>query len=89
MIDPESNAVIFEQQQPFSIEAGKTGSATFNVQCSTFNVSLLICKISAVGDGFSDGEQHYLPVLPDREYVTKTVPYTQHEPGVKTIDLTK
>ena len=88
LIDPESNAVVFEQQQPFSIEAGKTGSATFNVQCSTFNVSLLICKISAVGDGFSDGEQHYLPVLPDKEYVTKTVPYTQHEPGVKTIDLT-
>ena len=27
--------------------------------------------------------------MPDKEYVTKTVPYTQHEPGVKTIDLTK
>ena len=42
---------------------------------------------TALNDGFSDGEQHYLPVLSDREYVTKTVPYTQHEPGVKTIDL--
>jgi hypothetical protein len=40
-------------------------------------------------DGFSDGEQHYLPVLSNCEYVTKTVPYTQHEPGVKTINLTK
>ncbi len=89
LIDPETNKVVKEQSVPFSVEAGKTGSATFNVQCSTFNVSLLICKISAVGDGFSDGEQHYLPVLPDKEYVTKTVPYTQHEPGVKTIDLTK
>lgn len=88
LIDPESNAVVFEQQQPFSIEAGKTGSATFNVSVDNSQWSLLICKISAVGDGFSDGEQHYLPVLPDKEYVTKTVPYTQHEPGVKTIDLT-
>ena len=35
----------------------------------------------------SDGEQHYLPVLPDREHVTLTVPFTQHEPGTKTIDL--
>jgi hypothetical protein len=43
----------------------------------------------AVGEGFSDGEQHYLPILPNREYVTKTVPFTQHEPGVKTVDLTK
>ena len=89
LIDPESNAVVFEQQQPFSIEAGKTGSATFKVSVDNTQWSLLICKISAVGDGFSDGEQHYLPVLPDKEYVTKTVPYTQHEPGVKTIDLTK
>ena len=88
LIDPESNAVVFEQQQPLSIEAGKTGSATFNVSVDNSQWSLLICKISAVGDGFSDGEQHYLPVLPDKEYVTKTVPYTQHEPGVKTIDLT-
>jgi uncharacterized protein YfaS (alpha-2-macroglobulin family) len=28
-------------------------------------------------------------VLSNKEYVTKTVPYTQHEPGVKTINLTK
>jgi hypothetical protein len=89
LIDPETNQVVYEQEQPFSVEAGKTGSATFNVQCSSLNVSLHVCKVSAVGEGFSDGEQHYLPILPDREYVTKTVPYTQHEPGVKSIDLTK
>ena len=89
LIDPENNAVVKEQSVPFSVEAGKTGSATFKVSIDNTQWSLLICKISVVGDGFSDGEQHYLPVLPDREYVTKTVPYTQHEPGVKTIDLTK
>ena len=88
LIDPETNQVVYEQEQPFTVESGKTGSVTFNVQCLTFNVSLFICKVSAVGEDFSDGEQHYLPILPDREYVTKTVPYTQHEPGVKIIDLT-
>ena len=41
------------------------------------------------GWGASDGEQHYLPILPDREHVTVTVPFTQHEPGTKEIDLTK
>ncbi len=88
LTDPETNQVVYEQEQPFSVEAGKTGAVTFNVHCSQFNESLLVCKVTAQGDGFSDGEQHYLPVLPDREYVTRTVPYTQHEPGVKTIDLT-
>ena len=88
LIDPETGKVIYEQQQPFTMEAEKTASATFNYQPNDA-YSLLICKIMAVGDGFSDGEQHYLPILPDREYVTKTVPYTQHEPGVKNIDLTQ
>ena len=36
---------------------------------------------------FSDGEQHYLPLLPDREHVTRTMPITQHQPGTLNIDL--
>ena len=89
LIDPETNKVVFEQQQPFAVETGKTTSVNYTIHCSQFTSSLLICKVVASGDGFSDGEQHYLAILPNREYVTKTVPYTQHEPGVKTIDLTK
>ena len=89
LIDPETNKVVFEQQQPFAVETGKTSSVNYTIHCSQFTSSLLICKVVASGDGFSDGEQHYLAILPNREYVTKTVPYTQHEPGVKTIDLTK
>ena len=87
LIDPETEKVVYEQEQPFTIDANGSASSMFNVQCSMFNASLLICKVMAKGEGFSDGEQHYLPMLPDKEYVTKTVPYTQHEPGVKTIDL--
>ena len=92
LLDAETEKIVLTQEQPFSVEAGKTGAVTFSVdagQSGLSGTSLLICKVSAVGEDFSDGEQHYLPVLPDKEYVTKTVPYTQHEPGVKTIDLTK
>ena len=85
--DPETGKAVYEQQKPVTIEAGKTASVTFDYQPKE-NYSLLVCKVMISGEGFSDGEQHYLPILPDREYVTKTVPYTQHEPGVKTIDLT-
>ena len=92
LIDPETNKTVFEQQQSFSAESEKTAGVTFSLdvsQLSSLTSSLLICKVIAVGEGFSDGEQHYLPILPNREYVTKTVPFTQHEAGVKTIDLTK
>ncbi len=88
LLKAEDQTVLTEQTLPFAVEAGQTASVTFSVPCSSFQESLLICKILAVGDDFSDGEQHYLPVLPDRERVTKTIPFTQHEPGVKTIDLT-
>ena len=99
LIDPETNAVVSEQQQPFAADAEKSASvsftlnvsqrSTFNVQRSTLNTQLLICKVIATGDGFSDGEQHYLPILPNLEYVTRTVPFTQHGAGVQTVDLTK
>ena len=36
---------------------------------------------------FSDGEQHYLPILANQELVTVTVPFTQHGPGTKEISL--
>ncbi|MDE7086196.1 MAG: alpha-2-macroglobulin, partial [Prevotella sp.] len=88
LIDPESQSVVAEQSVPFSVEAGKTASVSYPLSVD-YPQSLLICKVIASGDGFSDGEQHYLPVLPDREYVTKTVPYTQYGAGVKTIDLSK
>ena len=42
----------------------------------------------AASEGASDGEQHYLPILPSTERVTVTRPFTQIEPGTKTIDLT-
>ena len=88
LLDPETERVIFSSQQPVAVEAGKTGHVTFDYQ-PTDQYSLLICRMSVKGENFSDGEQHYLPILPDKERVTKSVPFTQHEPGVKTIDLTK
>ena len=87
LLDPETEQTVYAETQPFSVEAGQTTAATFRLSLADCRQSLLICRMTASGDGFSDGEQHYLPVLPNREYVTKTVPFTQHEPGVKAIDL--
>ena len=89
LLNAEDEQLVLQQEMPFSVEAGKTTSVTFGIPATMLHESLLICRMVARGDGFSDGEQHYLPVLPDRELVTKTVPVTQHEPGVKVIDLTK
>ncbi len=90
LTDPESGKLICESSTPFNTEAGKSGHVTFAIdvdEAQFANFSLLVCKVTATGEGFSDGEQHYLPVLANSEYVTKTIPYTQHLPGVKTIDM--
>lgn len=90
LVDPETEKVVYSQSRPFSVEAGKTANVSFDVDAAEdkyANLPLLICRVSASGNGFSDGEQHYLPVLPNRELVTSTVPFTQNGPGTKTVDL--
>ena len=92
LIDPETEKVVYSQNTPFSVETGKTASVGFDVDAASEAIAahpLLICRVSASGNGFSDGEQHYLPILPNREMVLNTVPFTQHGAGTKTIDLTK
>ena len=92
LLNPEDNKVVCQKELPFSAEAGKTANVTFPMPSDEdllSNYSLFVCKVVVTGDGFSDGEQHYLPILPNREFVTRTVPFTQHNPGVKSIDLAK
>ena len=86
LVDPETEKVVVEMKKKFVVDADSTGSVSFNYYPDA-NRPLLVCRIYAEGKDFSDGEQHYLPVLSDAELVTTTVPFTQHGPGVKTIDL--
>ena len=88
--DPMTDQTVFEQQQSFSVDVNATTSVSFALPSSIFHhpSSLLICQVLAASEGASDGEQHYLPILPSTERVTVTRPFTQIEPGTKTIDLT-
>ncbi len=89
LIDPETEQTVMESTQPFSVAKGETGNAQFDFMPTEQTPSMLICKIIAYGDGFSDGEQHYLPILPNSEMVTNTLPFTQHDAGTKALDLSK
>ena len=37
---------------------------------------MVVCKVVATSEAFSDGEQRYLPVLPDQVLITETLPMT-------------
>lgn len=87
-IDPATGKEVYRKEQKFSVKAGETVTADFDFDMTKIkNDGLLICRITAQGHGYSDGEQHYLPILPDRETVTNTVAFSQDKPGTLNIDL--
>ncbi len=86
LIDPETEKVIISQVKPFAVRKGQTGSSRFEF-IVTQKYSLLICRIIAEGKSFSDGEQSYLPVLSDKQWVTESVPFTVRDKGTYCFDL--
>ena len=87
LLDAETEKVVAQSAQPVSVAPDSTVSVSFTCQPRQSWPSLLVARVSVGGKTFSDGEQHYLPVLPDREHITVSVPFTQNEPGTKVIDL--
>lgn len=89
-INPETGKEVYHVDRKFVVKAGETVAANFDFDMSKIkNDGLLICRIVASGRGYSDGEQHYMPVLPSRELVTNTLAFTQNKPGTLHIDLKK
>ena len=92
LLNAETNAVVGEWSQPVTVKVGGTTAVSFPVDANDVGLSgntILICQMTVSGKGFSDGEQHYLPILPASERVTVTQPITQHQPGTVNVDLTK
>ncbi len=94
LLDPETEAVVAEWEKAFDVARDMTTTVYFDVDADRLAANakgrdLFIARVMVEGNGFSDGEQHYLPLLPNREYVTTTVPFTQNGAGTKTIDLSK
>lgn len=95
LLDPVTEQVVFSQQQPYTIAPNGQSSVTHNISALTqdgkslMTIRPLICRVTVKGQGYSDGEQHYLPILPDVEQVVNTRAITQHHPGDVNVDLTK
>ena len=87
ILDPETNKVVWLKTQNYSIDA--EGSATISFDVQGLKEGVYINKVVAAGNGYSDGEQHYLPVLSNRELVVNTLPITLHQKGEQNFDLSK
>lgn len=87
ILDPETNKVVWQKTQNYSIDA--EGSATISFDVQGLKEGVYINKVVAAGNGYSDGELHYLPVLSNRELVVNTLPITLHQKGEQNFDLSK
>ncbi len=65
--------VVANAQKDFSVDAGKTTTASWIFDVPA-NIDITACKVVATANNFSDGEQHLLPVLPNRMLVTESLP---------------
>lgn len=87
ILDAETQKVVWQKTQGYRIDA--EGSATISFDVQGLKEGVYINKVVAAGNGYSDGEQHYLPVLDNRELVVNTLPITLHQKGEQNFDLSK
>ena len=87
ILDAETQKVVWQKTQGYRIDAEGSAMVAFDVQ--GLKEGVYINKVVAAGNGYSDGEQHYLPVLSDRELVVNTLPITLHQKGEQNFDLSK
>lgn len=95
IIEPETEKTVYSEECRYEIEPNRSTNVSFDFNTEKLSgitpqqQSLLICRMIAEGNDYQDGEQHYLPVLSNKELVTNTIPFTQTQAGVKSIDITK
>ena len=87
ILDAETQKVVWQNTQGYRIDA--EGSATISFDVQGLKEGVYINKVVAAGTGYSDGEQHYLPILSNRELVVNTLPITLHQQGEQSFDLSR
>lgn len=70
---PATDSLLLRREIPFRLPAQNHQTLCFRLEVPR-QLDCIGCRISASTPQFSDGEQHLLPVLPDRTLVTQTQP---------------
>ena len=86
LVDPQTNRVLSTREHEFSAAAGATVSVSFDLETPD-EATVWICRIIAEGGNFSDGEQRYLPVLSDKQWVTEAIPVQLNGAESKSVAL--
>ena len=86
LVGPQTNRVLSTREHEFNAAAGATVSVSFDLETPD-EATVWICRIIAEGGNFSDGEQHYLSVLSDKQWVTEAIPVQLNGAESKSVAL--
>jgi hypothetical protein len=73
LFNPETDKVWITLQEKFEVKGKGNDVVHFSFDVAD-KYQVLAVRMVAEGNGFSDGEQRYLPVLSDKQWITETLP---------------
>lgn len=84
LTDALSNQQQYNASQKITLAAGESKVFNFVYDASQAE-GVLVCRATAQGNGFSDGEEHYLPILTTDVEVTRTLPFSLTQKGTTSL----
>lgn len=77
--EESTGKAITSMTKKVEVKAGATAAVEFAIDCSGLGGKMLLCTTTAVGNNYSDGEQHRLPVLSNMEEITSTFTFANRD----------
>lgn len=86
LLDAQTEQTVATVRQAFNLPAGATQTLRLEFKAD-FTAPVLVCRVAGKAGNFSDGEEHYLPVLDSRVQVVRSVPFSLNGAGSATWQL--
>lgn len=87
LLDAETGESVAIYNNKVEVKAGESSAVSFDIDSKGLEGKVLVAKWIADAGLFSDGEQHYLPVLSAKELMLDTRTFVMPSQGVKEMDI--
>lgn len=87
LLDAETGESVAIYNNKVEVKPGESSAVSFDIDSKGLEGKVLVAKWIADAGLFSDGEQHYLPVLSAKELMLDTRTFVMPSQGVKEVDI--
>lgn len=87
LLDAETGESVAIYNNKVEVKPGESSAVNFDIDSNGLEGKMLVAKWIADAGTFSDGEQHYLPVLSAKELMLDTRTFVLQSPGEKEVDI--